>query len=331
MDATTSASIVADNAGKYGTTEYIARMIQQTTGGELYLIETKDSYPTDFNEVVDQNHSEVQTGYLPELRESNLDISRYDTVFIGYPVWATDVPQAVLSFLNKYDLSGKTIIPFCTHDGYGAGSSFRTIENTCTQSTMLNGIAIDAKRVSAARDDVNKWLEGLGLNQPEKTKFLVTYFSATNTTKKLAEYLADGIDADLYEIVPEIPYTSADLNYGNSSSRTSIEMNDSNTRPAISGSVENMQQYDIVFIGYPIWWGEAPRIISTFLESYNFSGKTIVPFCTSGSSGIGSSAMHLHGLTEGAEWFAGQRFSGSASRDSVMEWVNSLGLDITAQ
>ena len=161
-------------------------------------------------------------------------------------------------------------------------------------------------------------------------KVLVAYFSATNTTKPLAEYIADGLNADIYEIVPETPYTSADLNYGNSSSRTSVEMNNPNARPAIAGSVSNMDQYDIVFIGYPIWWGEAPRVVSTFFESYNFNGKTIVPFCTSGSSGIGSSARNLHSLTNGANWPEGRRFSGGTSRNTMIDWVNSLDLGVTA-
>lgn len=160
---------------------------------------------------------------------------------------------------------------------------------------------------------------------------LVAYFSATNTTEKIAGYIADGLNADLYEIVPEVPYTSADLNYNNSSSRTTVEMNDPDSRPAISGSVSDMGQYDVVFIGYPIWWGEAPRIISTFLESYNFSGKTIIPFCTSNSSGLGSSAANLRSLADSANWLSGRRFSGSASRSTVIEWVNGLGLDVTAK
>lgn len=99
-------------------------------------------------------------------------------------------------------------------------------------------------------------------------------------------------------------------------------------RPAISGSVENMEQYDIIFVGYPIWWGEAPRIVSTFMESYDFSGKTIVPFCTSGGSGIGSSASNLERLTSGATWLDGRRLNGSDSQDTVMEWVNSLDLNL---
>lgn len=161
----------------------------------------------------------------------------------------------------------------------------------------------------------------------DRTNVLVAYFSATGTTEGVAENIAAGLNADLYEIVPQEPYTDADLNYNDDDSRSTIEMNDPDARPAISGSVENMEQYDIVFIGYPIWWGEAPRIISTFVESYDFSGKTIVPFCTSGGSGIGSSAEDLKELTSGAEWLSGSRLRGSDSQEDVMEWVNGLGLN----
>lgn len=159
-------------------------------------------------------------------------------------------------------------------------------------------------------------------------KVLVAYFSVTNTTKGVAENIADGLGADLYEIVPETPYTDADLDYHDDNSRTTIEMSDPNARPAISGSVENMDQYEVIFLGYPIWWGQAPKIMCTFMESYDFSGKTIVPFCTSGSSGIGSSATNLEPLTNGAVWLSGRRFSGSASQNTIMEWVRGLGLNL---
>lgn len=164
--------------------------------------------------------------------------------------------------------------------------------------------------------------------EAEGTKVLVAYFSATGTTEGVAEHIANGLNADIYEIVPEDPYTDADLNYNDNNSRTTIEMNDPSARPAISGSVEDMDQYDVVFLGYPIWWGEAPRIISTFMESYDFSGKTIVPFCTSGGSGMGSSATNLEQLTNGANWLDGRRLNGNDSQDTVMEWVNSLGLSL---
>ncbi|MDE6530273.1 MAG: flavodoxin [Lachnospiraceae bacterium] len=162
-------------------------------------------------------------------------------------------------------------------------------------------------------------------------KILVVYFSATNTTEGVAEIIADSLSADIYEIVPEQPYTDADLDYNDDNSRSTIEMNDSSARPAISGSVENMEQYSIVFIGYPIWWGQAPKIVSTFMESYDFTGKTIVPFCTSGSSGVGSSATNLEELTDGAIWLSGTRLDGGSSHETIVEWVNGLGLDIEAE
>lgn len=169
--------------------------------------------------------------------------------------------------------------------------------------------------------------------EPESNaKILVAYFSATGTTKTLAEYAADAMAADLYEIIPEEPYTDEDLDYGNDQSRSSLEMNDPDARPSISGSVENMEQYDIIFLGYPIWWGDAPRIIASFVESYDFSGKTIVPFCTSGGSGIGSSAKNLHGLAASVvTWLDGERLKSGSSRDDRVNWIGGLGLDVTAK
>lgn len=127
------------------------------------------------------------------------------------------------------------------------------------------------------------------------TKTLVVYFSCTGTTELVVEYVKEILGADIYEIVPENPYTEADLAYY-TNGRADQEQNDPDVRPAISGGVENMDTYDTIILGYPIWHGQAPRIISTFLESYDFSGKTMIPFCTSHSSGIGSSASNLHVL-----------------------------------
>ena len=162
-------------------------------------------------------------------------------------------------------------------------------------------------------------------DQPDRHKTLVAYFSATGTTRPLAEYAAEILNADLYEIVPAVPYTDADLVYY-TNGRADQEQNDPSARPAISGSVANMEDYDVVILGYPIWHGQAPRVISTFLESYDFTGKTIVPFCTSHSSGIGSSDTNLHSLTGGASWLAGRRFPGGTSRSTVEDWINGLNL-----
>ena len=162
----------------------------------------------------------------------------------------------------------------------------------------------------------------------EGADVLVAYFSATGNTEIIAEHLVSILDADLYEIVPQVPYSSEDLNYSNDDCRANQEQNDPTARPSISGSVENMEDYEVIFLGYPIWWGDAPKIISTFLETNDFDGKTIVPFCTSGSSSIGGSVSDLEALTSGATWLEGQRFSGSASQETVSQWVDSLGLDL---
>lgn len=218
------------------------------------------------------------------------------------------------------------------------GNSAGEAERSSTESNSVeNGAENDAESSQSESDNVSD-TENAGLSetqQPEAetlqtqgNKVLVAYFSATGTTKGVAEHIANGLNADIYEIIPEEPYTDADLNYNDNNSRSTIEMNDPSSRPAISGSVENMEQYDIVFIGYPIWWGEAPRIVSTFVESYDFSGKTVVPFCTSGGSGVGSSATNLEQLTSGATWMEGRRLNGSDSQETVMEWVNSLGLNL---
>ena len=202
------------------------------------------------------------------------------------------------------------------------GNSASQTEQPSTEDTSVESKA----DTNAAENSTDK--ENTDNQDVQDHKVLVAYFSATGTTKGVAEHIANGLNADIYEIVPEDPYTDADLNYNDNNSRTTIEMNDPNARPAISGSVENMEQYDIIFVGYPIWWGEAPRIVSTFMESYDFSGKTIVPFCTSGGSGIGSSASNLERLTSGATWLDGRRLNGSDSQDTVMEWVNSLDLNL---
>lgn len=161
------------------------------------------------------------------------------------------------------------------------------------------------------------------------TKVLIAYFSATGTTKKIAEYAADAASADLYEIVPAEPYTADDLNYNVSNCRANAEMNDPSSRPEISGGVTNMADYDIVFIGYPIWWGEAPRIVSTFIESYDFSGKTVVTFSTSGGSGHNDRSIKE--LASGANWVTGARLKSNSSQSDVADWINGLGLDITVK
>lgn len=145
------------------------------------------------------------------------------------------------------------------------------------------------------------------------SKTLVAYFSASGVTARTAKEIAEAVGGDLYEIRPAQPYTSADLNWMDKKSRSTLEMKDEHSRPAIAGRVEDMAPYDTVFVGFPIWWYQAPRIIETFLESYDFTGKTVIPFATSGGSGMGKTADILRTVCPAADILPGKRMSARES------------------
>ena len=155
-------------------------------------------------------------------------------------------------------------------------------------------------------------------------KTLVVYFSATGTTKGVAERIARLTDADIREIVPAVPYTADDLNYNDRSTRASAEQNDANVRPEIAEDI-SLDGYTTVCLGYPIWWGQAPRIMSTFVEGHDFTGITVIPFCTSGSSDIGQSDDTLASQAGSGNWLQGKRFSGGVSDDALREWIEQTG------
>ena len=158
-------------------------------------------------------------------------------------------------------------------------------------------------------------------------KNLVAYFSASGITKGVAEKLVKVVGGDLYEIKPEQPYTSADLNWMDKNSRSSIEMRDHSSRPSIVSKMENIKEYDVVYIGFPIWWYVAPTIINTFLESYDFSGKTVIPFATSGGSGMGDTINELKpSCSKETKWIDGEIFKSSVSEEELKNWTNSLSL-----
>ena len=214
VDATTSASIVIDNNTRCGTTEYVANQIAKVVGGDLFRIETVTPYTTDFDELRDVNHEEMNQNYLPALKETNLDISQYETVFIGYPVWATDVPQAVISFLTTYDLSGKTVIPFCTHDGYGAGSSYGTISQASHAGEMLEGIAIEASDVPDSEDTVTQWLTSIGVSNQHGN---MAERSETPIKITIGDIVLDGVfyeTALSKEIMEKLPLTVSMVGFG---------------------------------------------------------------------------------------------------------------------
>lgn len=156
---------------------------------------------------------------------------------------------------------------------------------------------------------------------------LVAWFSVGGVTAKVAREIAALESADCFEIRPKAPYTPKDLDYTDRQSRSTLEMSDPNCRPATVGSVENMAQYDVVFVGFPIWWGREPSVVDTFLASYDFSGKRIVPFCTSGGSGIGKTAERIQGLVgQGARVDAGKRLGGEIQEADLKLWTEGLKL-----
>ncbi len=154
-------------------------------------------------------------------------------------------------------------------------------------------------------------------------KTLVAYFSASGVTARLAQKLAAVTDADLFEIVPETPYTAADLDWTNKASRSSVEMNDPTSRPAVASRAADLSRYDRIFVGFPIWWYTAPTIVNTFLEQYDLTGKTVVPFATSGMSPIGRSAADLRPSAKGAKVLDGRRFSADVPDAELRQWAEN--------
>lgn len=158
-------------------------------------------------------------------------------------------------------------------------------------------------------------------------RVLTVYFSATGNTKSLAEKIALEANSDIVEIVPETPYTSADLNYSDNNCRANQEQNDPNARPAISNQIQNIENYDVILLGYPIWWGTMPKIINTFLDTYDLSGKTIMPFCTSGSSGIATSVSSIKSICTNSNVTTGFRGTSSTTSTQIQNWFSSVDFD----
>ena len=187
------------------------------------------------------------------------------------------------------------------------------------QSTLVTTIITMVMAISALYGNAQTNNDVMSSN----SKTLVAYFSATGTTMEAADKLARVAHADLHEIIPAVPYTAADLNWNDKKSRSTLEMNDKSSRPAIKNRVENMAQYDTIFVGYPIWWYIAPTIINTFLEQYDFTGKTIVPFFTSGGSGAGQTMRYLKPSAPAANWVDPKNLNYMGEAE-MKTWVESL-------
>ena len=196
----------------------------------------------------------------------------------------------------------------------GSDTKNETPQEPASQSTADNPETDSAKdTTNQAQDDAT---------EPQGQSVLVVFFSATGTTKGVAERIADLENADLYEITAAQPYTADDLDYNDPGSRTTLEQDDSSVRPEISGETLDLSGYTVIYIGYPIWWGEEPRIMDTFVESYDFGNITMIPFCTSGGSGIGRSGSNLAENAGSGNWQSGDRLQGSISDADLQAWID---------
>lgn len=196
-------------------------------------------------------------------------------------------------------------------------------DNSSQSQTEQQSSAATEKQSSASSNEQSSASDKAADTSTNSGKTIVVYFSATGTTKGVAEKIASVTNADTYEILAAQTYTEADLNWNDKNSRTTKEQNDKSVRPEIGSDKVNLDGYSTIFIGYPIWWGEEPRIMDTFVESYDFSGKTMIPFCTSGGSGIGSSGTNLADNAKSGNWLEGERLSSSSD---IEGWVKGLKL-----
>lgn len=184
-----------------------------------------------------------------------------------------------------------------------------------------HGTGDSSSTTSSASSETESSQESASASETKGASSIVVYFSATGTTKGIAERLASLTGSDIYEIVPAEPYTTENLDYNDSSSRTTIEQNNASARPALAEDPIDLSDYSTVYLGYPIWWGEAPRIMDTFVESADLSHATVVPFCTSASSSIGSSAKTLESEATGGTWKQGGRIDAAASDDDLKKFI----------
>ena len=218
------------------------------------------------------------------------------------------------------------------NDGQAVRDTAQTIQSEGSQKTEnTNESEKEAVQSEISEETSNTNDEIVGDISSEVTESpeenggtLVVYFSATGTTKGVAEKIAGITGADTYEIKAAQEYTDADLNWNDSSSRSTKEQNDSSARPEIGSDAVSLDGYTTIYIGYPIWWGEEPRIMDTFVESYNFDGITLIPFCTSGGSGIGRSGQNLADNAGSGTWLDGKRFDGGVSENELKSWIDGL-------
>ena len=334
-------STVVIDGETLGNTQYMAYVIQETVGADIFRIEPETPYPTDHDELVDLASEEQSNNARPAIKDTIENFDTYENIFVGYPNWWGDMPMILYSFFDEYDFSGKTIIPFNTHGGSGFSGTISTIKELEPNAEVLDGKSISRNDIQDAEQEIVDWVNSLDLKQAEEQpdssaeaqqstdeagKTLVVYYSATGNTENVANYIAAATNGDLFKLEPTEPYSDADLNWTDDNSRVVREHDNPDERDIalVKSTVENWDEYDTIFIGYPIWWGIAAWPVNGFIEANDFTGKTVIPFCTSSSSGLGESDELLSEMAGTGDWQEGQRFRSGVSESDVTAWVESL-------
>lgn len=334
-------STVVIDGETLGNTQYMAYVIQETVGADIFRIEPETPYPTDHDKLVDLAKEEQNDNARPKIKDMIENFDTYENIFVGYPNWWGDMPMILYSFFDEYDFSGKTIIPFNTHGGSGFSGTISTIKELEPNAEVLDGKSISRNDIQDAEQEIVDWVNSLDLKQAEEQpdssaeaqqstdeagKTLVVYYSATGNTENVANYIAAATNGDLFKLEPTEPYSDADLNWTDDNSRVVREHDNPDERDIalVKSTVENWDEYDTIFIGYPIWWGIAAWPVNGFIEANDFTGKTVIPFCTSSSSGLGESGELLAEMAGTGDWQEGQRFRSGISESDVTAWVESL-------
>lgn len=324
-----------------GNTQEMANYTAEQTDAYLVEIVPEEPYEGSYNDVAyGRAQTEAETNARPAVSQATydlIDMENYDTVLIGFPIWWHTAPMVIGTFLEHYDWTAQdNIYPFfqgasnSNQDYYDNAMNF--VRTGAEGATVHEGLYCD----EGATQTIDEYLAANGLKgsaqtpdtPAEETDILVVYFSAQGHTEAVAGYIVQATGGDIFELVPVDEYTSADLNYGNESSRVVQEYENEELRDVelVSATPENWESYDTVFLGYPIWWGIGAWPVNGFVAANDFTGKTVVPFCTSSSSGIGQSGALLEELAGTGNWQEGYRFRSSASESDVRDWLGDLGV-----
>lgn len=344
-----------------GTTKAVANKIQKLTGGDLLRIKEKSPYPKDYDKCVARAEKELNKDSRPAITTAAANMKSYDVIYIGFPIWWHTTPKVIHTFVEQYNLKGKTVIPFCTSGGSDIEEAMPAIDKMCKGATILNGYTSN----SGSTSEIQKWLHSIGqllsdtnttnqnnnTNRPsnKSNQTLVLYFSMPETNKSnnmtqeednstvvingtvygntqyLATLIANKTGADLFRIEPDIPYTT---NHSDLVTLAKEEQNN-NARPVIKERIKNFTQYDTIFIGYPIWWSDFPMIMYTLFDNYDMSGKTVIPFSTHGGSGLSGTITTLKQQEPDANIIENALSISRSNMDgcepTVTNWLKELG------